>query len=208
MMTSRCVASTIDQCSKAVDISMPNQLDPVLQSVERWLTEVVIRHNFCPFAQSAVHAGRVRMVRSSETQEPQILSLLAVELVQLAQADQFETTLIVLDKGLADFAAYNQFLDAAEAILQELGLEGQLQLASFHPQYCFAGTDNADPANYTNRSPYPLLHILREQSIAWAVDHYVDIDLIPERNIERLRTMPVEQLQQIEALSHSVSTDT
>lgn len=190
-----------------VDGGMQHHIDPVLEAVERWLTDVVIRHDFCPFARAALVKDKVRFVRCSETAEPQILRFLALELEQLAHTELTETSLIVLDKGLVDFAQYNQFLDAADALLFELGFEGVLQLASFHPQYCFAGTDHADPANYTNRAPYPLLHILRESSVAWAVDHYADVDLIPVRNIERLRGMSQNELRQIKAVSSARSAD-
>jgi hypothetical protein len=156
-----------------------------------WLERAVIGLNLCPFAK-AVHAKRqLRWVVSAARDEETLLAALRDELLRLAStpADEIDTTLLLHPHVLRDFAAYNQFLDAADALLDELELEGTLQIASFHPDYCFADATPDDPANNSNRSPFPMLHLLREDSVARAVAAFPDAETIYERNIARLREL-------------------
>ena len=161
--------------------------DPIAET-QRWLERAVIGLNLCPFAK-AVHAkGQVRYVLSAATTPEALLEQLAGELLLLRDtpAAQVDTTLLVHPDVLGDFLDYNDFLDQADALVAGLGLEGVLQVASFHPQYQFAGSEPDDIANCTNRSPYPTLHLLREDSVERAVAAYPDPDAIIDRNIQTL----------------------
>lgn len=164
--------------------------DPVA-ATQRWLERAVIGLNLCPFAKAVHVKGRIRWVLSDATDTEALLTQLAQELQFLADADpaEVETTLIVHPQVLADFADYNDFLDLADAAIAALGLEGTLQVASFHPDYRFAGTEADDITNASNRSPHPTLHLLREDSITQAVADTPDADQIVERNLATLRRL-------------------
>ncbi|MFL6591951.1 MAG: DUF1415 domain-containing protein [Luteimonas sp.] len=158
-------------------------------ATQRWLERAVIGLNLCPYAK-AVHArGQIRWVLSDATTPGALLEALGEELLFLrdAPADAVDTTLIVHPHVLADFLDYNDFLDTADALVESLGLDGVLQVASFHPDYRFAGSAPDDVENFTNRSPYPTLHLLREDSVSRAVEAFPDPDVIVERNVETLR---------------------
>jgi hypothetical protein len=168
----------------------PATEDPIA-ATRLWLERAVIGLNLCPFAK-AVHAkGQVRWVLADAETPEALLETLAAELLALRDAspEDVDTTLIVHPRVLGDFLDYNDFLEAADGLVAELGLEGELQVASFHPQYQFAGTDADDIENFTNRSPYPTLHLLREDSVSRAVDAFPDPDAIVDRNIETLRRL-------------------
>lgn len=164
--------------------------DPIAET-RRWLERAVIGLNLCPFAKAVHTKGQVRYVLSAADTPEALLEQLGAELLSLRDtpADQVDTTLLVHPDALRDFLDYNDFLDGADALVAELGLEGVLQVASFHPQYQFAGTDPDDIGNFTNRSPYPTLHLLREDSVSRAVAAYPDPDAIIDRNIETLREL-------------------
>jgi uncharacterized protein len=167
--------------------------DPIA-ATQRWLERAVIGLNLCPFAK-AVHAKRqVRYVLCEATDIDGLREILATELLLLRDtpAEDVDTTLIVHPYVLLDFLDYNDFLDEADALVAAMDLEGVLQVASFHPQYQFAGTASDDVENFTNRSPYPTLHLLREDSVARAVEAFPDPDTIVERNIETLRKLGIE----------------
>ncbi len=145
----------------------------------------------CPFAESVYRAGRVRFRVSEQRSASALLDDFRSELRELQAADPLrcETTLLIHPWVLTDFIEYNDFLDVCEAAVVELGLEGELQVASFHPRYQFAGTQSEDIENYTNRSPYPTLHLLREASIERAVAAVPDTGEIYRRNIRTLRDL-------------------
>ena len=167
--------------------------DPIA-ATRRWLERAVIGLNLCPFAK-AVHAkDQVRYVLSAATTPEALLGELAAELAWLAEVDPdvVDTTLIVHPHVLADFMDYNDFLDQADAAVDALGLEGEIQVASFHPDYVFAGTYPDDAGNCTNRSPYPTLHLLREASVERAVAAFPDPDVIVERNLATLERLGEE----------------
>jgi hypothetical protein len=155
------------------------------------LERSVIGLNLCPFAEGVYRGGRLRIRVSESRSAAGLLAELLSEMTALHQADplQCETTLLVHPWVLADFIEYNDFLDVCEAAIIELGFEGELQVASFHPQYQFAGTAPTDIENNTNRSPYPTLHLLREASIDRAVAAVPDTGEIYRRNIRTLREM-------------------
>lgn len=163
----------------------------VVADVRHWLTRAVIGLNLCPFAKSVHVKGQVRYVVSQATRDEDVLDDLERELRALAEADpeQVDTTLLIVPHALADFLAYNDFLYFADRALGSLRLEGTLQIASFHPQYQFEGTAPDDIENYTNRAPYPILHLLREDSIARAAEAFPEAEDIYERNMETLRQL-------------------
>lgn len=167
--------------------------DPI-DDTRRWIERAVIGLNLCPFAKAVVAKSQVRYVLSDATTSGALLEALGVELALLRDtpATDIDTTLIVHPQALTDFLDYNDFLDSADALVAELGLEGTLQVASFHPHYQFAGTDAEDIENATNRSPYPTLHLLREDSVSRAVAAYPDPDAIIERNVATLQQLGAE----------------
>ena len=161
--------------------------DPI-DATRRWVERAVIGLNLCPFAKAVYVKQQVRFVLSDASTPEALLEELAEELVLLRDADpdQVDTTLIVHPDVLTDFLDYNDFLDNADAAVEALDLQGVIQVASFHPDYLFAGTMPDDISNYTNRSPYPTLHLLREASIDRAVEAFPDADVIVERNVKTL----------------------
>lgn len=165
--------------------------EAIIATTRRWLEKAVIGLNLCPFAESVYTSRRVRFRVSEQRSAAGLLQDLRSELSLLngADAEQCETTLLIHPWVLNDFIEYNDFLAVCDATIEELGLEGELQAASFHPQYRFAGTQSEDIENYTNRSPFPMLHLLREASVTRAVDAAGDIEEIYRRNIRTLREL-------------------
>ena len=166
---------------------MTDAPDPI-ELTRRWLERAVIGLNLCPFAKAVYVKQQVRFVLSDATTPEALLEQLAEELVLLRDTDpeQVDTTLIVHPDVLTDFLDYNDFLDNADAAVEALDLQGVLQVASFHPDYQFAGTAPDDIGNYTNRAPVPTLHLLREASVDRAVEAFPDPDAIVERNLRTL----------------------
>ncbi len=171
--------------------SAATSADTVIAATRHWLERAVIGLNLCPFAKSVYVKEQVRYVVSTVTEAPDVMDDLERELRLLADADpdQIDTTLLILPDAVADFLDFNDLLYFAERLLGSLGLEGTLQIASFHPQYQFAGTEPDDIENYTNRAPYPILHLLREDSIARAVVAFPDAADIYERNQATMRRL-------------------
>lgn len=155
--------------------------------VRRWLQEIVIGHNFCPFAQRELSSGRVRFRVIEGRKSKAAIAALGDELNFLEEHAETETTLLVLADGWRDFYDYLTLLDTAQQALEGADFEGVYQLASFHPDYVFADETVDDASNYTNRSPLPLLHLLRESSIERAIASNPNIDRIPERNKQLAR---------------------
>jgi hypothetical protein len=164
---------------------------PYVAATRAWLERAVIGLNLCPFAKAVHVKDQIRYVVSDAATPEALLTDLLVELKLLDDADpeRIETTLLIHPHALADFLDYNDFLDVADAAVEELGLDGVLQVASFHPQYQFAGTEPDDVENCTNRSPWPTLHLLREASVDRAVAAFPEAGLIFERNVETLRAL-------------------
>lgn len=156
-----------------------------------WLERAVIGLNLCPFAKAVHTKQQIRYVVSRATGPEELLDTLIAELQYLAAADPAvtDTTLLIHPFVFEDFLAYNDFLDVADAAIVELKLEGELQIASFHPQYQFADTEADDITNYTNRSPYPTLHLLREASVTRAVVAFPEAGEIYEKNMQTLREL-------------------
>ena len=172
---------------------MTDVIDPaqVEAGVRRWLERAVIGLNLCPFAKAVYVKRQVRIVISDASTERALLEELGEELALLRDtpADEIDTTLLVHPQVLGDFLDYNDFLGDADALVEAMDLDGVLQVASFHPQYQFAGSEPDDADNLTNRAPYPILHLLREASIDRAVTAYPDPDAIIERNIATVREL-------------------
>lgn len=164
-----------------------------------WLERVVIGLGLCPFAKAVQTKQQIRYRVSAATTPADLLQDLEQELRFLAATDpqQTDTTLLIHPFVLGEFLDYNDFLHDADDALSRLELEGELQIASFHPDYCFADATNDDPANFTNRSPYPMLHLLREASVARAVDGSADAARIYERNIASLRALAPSALARL-----------
>jgi hypothetical protein len=165
-------------------------VDP-LAATQAWLERAVIGLNLCPFAKAVHRKRQIRYAVSEAADAPGLLRDLVRELQFLARADpeQIETTLLIHPGVLGDFLDYNDFLEVADAAVVELELDGELQVASFHPDYQFAGTEPDDIENFSNRAPYPTLHLLRESSIEQAVAAFPDAASIYERNLETLRAL-------------------
>lgn len=167
----------------------------VVQSVRKWVETVVVELNLCPFAGRELLDSRVRFATTKAITEEQLLMALQEELELLNSDISVETTLLIHANVLQDFYDYNQFLSIADALLVEMGLEGIYQIASFHPGYQFGGTEPGDAENYTNRSPYPMLHLLREASLERAIENYPEVDQIPARNIALMNSLGQGKLQ-------------
>lgn len=162
-----------------------------IAETSKWLERAVIGLNLCPFAK-AVHVKRqIHYVVSTSDSQSELLAILKQELRALQQTAQTErdTTLLVFPLSMPDFLAFSHFLPDADRVLRKLGLEGELQIASFHPLFQFAGTDPDDITNYTNRAPYPTLHLLREASIAKAVAAFPEAESIFEKNMQTLEQL-------------------
>lgn len=174
--------------------SAPFDPDAIEAGVRRWLERAVIGLNLCPFAKAVYVKQQVRIVVSDASTERALLEQLGEELALLRDtpAEATDTTLLVHPLVLGDFLDYNDFLDDADALVEAMDLDGVLQVASFHPDYRFADTEADDPGNLTNRAPYPILHLLREDSVERAVAAYPQPDAIIERNIETMRELGVE----------------
>jgi hypothetical protein len=165
--------------------------DQIIAATRQWLEKAVIGLNLCPFAKAVYVKEQVRFVVSSATSPEQLLEELMNELQLLSDTDAetIDTTLLIHPFVLTDFMDYNEFLDVADAAVEDMQLDGELQVASFHPDYQFADTDQNDISNYTNRSPYPILHLLREDSIERAVEAFPEASEIFDKNIETMEKL-------------------
>ncbi|MDD0810332.1 DUF1415 domain-containing protein [Curvibacter sp. RS43] len=176
----------------------------VLADTRRWLERAVIGLNLCPFAKSVYVKNQVHLVVDFSTESETLLNTLEAELRALVQADPAhrDTTLLILPEALSDFLDFNDFLGQADEVLARLDLDGELQIASFHPQFQFAGTQPDEISNFTNRGPYPTLHLLREASIDRAVEVFPEADMIYERNIETLERLGHEGWAALDVEAH------
>lgn len=169
--------------------------DNVIAAVRRWVDSVVVGLNLCPFARRELVKNRVRFVLTEAATEERLLAALETELNLLGNDPSIETTLLIHPNVLEDFYDYNQFLNLSDRMLVQMKVEGVYQIASFHPDYRFGGTGPDDVENFTNRSPYPMLHIIREHSIERAIADYTDVEQIPTRNIELMKDLGRKKLQ-------------
>jgi uncharacterized protein len=161
--------------------------EQIIEQTKKWINEVVVGCNFCPFAARVVKQQSIHYQVESSSETKDCLGTLMLEAQRLDDNETIETSFIILPNSFTDFDDYLELVDKAEKILKKNGYEGIYQLASFHPHYLFQGSSDADAANYTNRSVYPMLHLLREESIDKALKHYTSPEKIPERNINFAR---------------------
>lgn len=177
----------------------PDAAEAVLAATRLWLQRAVIGLNLCPFAKSVFNKKQIRYALTAARTPDELLAELDRELTLLAALDPqtTDTTLLIHPLALPDFLDYHFFLAEANAALRNLGLEGVLQIASFHPRYEFAGSHADDIENCTNRSPYPMLHLLREASLDRALAGFPDPEAIPERNQDTLRQLGHEGWQRL-----------
>jgi len=169
--------------------------EKVVRSTRLWVETLVVGMNLCPFAKREMVNDRVRFATTASTTEEQLLMALQTELELLNADPSIETTLLIHSAVLQDFDGYNVFLNYADSLLVEMGLEGVYQIASFHPNYQFDGTEPDDAENYTNRSPYPMLHLIREASLERVIEDYPEVDQIPVRNVALMNDMGQDKLQ-------------
>jgi hypothetical protein len=171
----------------------------VIAHTKLWLERAVIGLNLCPFAKAVFIKDQIRyVVSSAQTPEELLVDLMAeLKLLQQADPEAIDTTLLIHPDALRDFLDYNDFLDVADAAVEELELDGEIQVASFHPEYQFAGTDIDDISNYTNRAPYPTLHLLRETSVERAVDAFPEAAQIFDKNMRTLQQLGLDGWQKL-----------
>jgi hypothetical protein len=185
------------------NFDLSEQAETVVAQTRHWVESFIVEYNICPFAKRELERGSIRYAVISNSDMEKSLEALAVEFSRLNNDTDIETTLFIFAAGVESFDGYLDFVDIANQLLLSLDYEGVYQLATFHPEYCFEGEPTTDPANYTNRSPYPMLHIIREQSLERSLQFVGDPEAIPERNIAFTRDMGMEKLQAILAFCKS-----
>ena len=180
------------------DQNLINQI--VVNQTYCWVKSVIIKHNFCPFARRELERNSIRYCVNRDTELEPALQAVIDECICLDDNKDTETTLLIFSEGFSDFDDYLDLVELAQDLLADQGYEGIYQLASFHPNYCFEGAEQDDVANYTNRSPYPMMHLIREASMEKALESYPEPEKIPERNVEYARELGMEEMQrQLEA---------
>lgn len=190
--------------NKSIQIRLKEETQNCFEKLEiiqtsNWIKKVVIGCNFCPFAAKSLTKKTVRYVVKKTADFKSALFALAEEFEFLNSNINIETTFIIFSVGFTDFLPYLDLVDKGEHLLLKENYEGVYQLASFHPQYLFAGSNENDPANYTNRSPFPMLHILREDSITRALENFDDPDSISEKNIDFAKTKGITYMKMLAA---------
>jgi len=173
------------------------QVAHIERATKQWLEEAVIGLNLCPFARREYDADRVRFAICEGKKSEELLLGFAAELERLERDRTIETSLVIFAEGVDDFYDFLDLLEMAQGWLDDQALDGVYQLASFHPQYQFEGTSKSDPSNYTNRSPWPIIHLLREDSVAKAIAGHPDTGMIPQRNVALAREKGVEFWKQL-----------
>ncbi|MFA0085721.1 DUF1415 domain-containing protein [Vibrio sp. E150_011] len=169
-------------------MSLRKEVVLIEEQVQQWLKDVVIGLNLCPFAAKPERNKQIKTFVSLADKEEGLLEDILGELMLLEQTEpqDLETTLVVVPNMLDDFMDYNFFIDWVEALIKQNGWDGIYQVATFHPNYCFGGAAPEDDENLTNRSPYPIFHLIREASMERVLKHYPEPDAIPDNNIERV----------------------
>ncbi|MEN8170843.1 MAG: DUF1415 domain-containing protein [Pseudomonadota bacterium] len=175
------------------------ETEVIIARTRCWVERAVVALNLCPFARKPVEGEQVRYVVSSARDEEALLIEMQQELEMLRESDpvMIETTVLIHPWVLNDFYDYNDFLGVVDAFLDDAGYSGEFQVASLHPQYQFAGTELEDAENYTNRSPYPVLHLLREEFLEKAILSYARPDKIPERNIRTMEKIGADKMREM-----------
>ncbi|EIA3184400.1 DUF1415 domain-containing protein [Vibrio parahaemolyticus] len=178
----------------------PNtDINAVTQQVDQWLNDVVIGLNLCPFAAKPQRNKQIKIFVSEATQEEALLEDILLQLIELSttEPEKLETTLVVVPNMLQDFWDYNFCIDWVEGLIKQQDWEGTFQVATFHPDYCFGGAAPEDDENLTNRSPYPIFHLIREESMEKVLKHYPDPESIPDTNIARVSALSEEERKKL-----------
>jgi hypothetical protein len=174
-----------------------SEISAVIGLTQRWIEKVIIGLNFCPFAKREFERRSIRYQIHSKPDVESALSAFLDELSYLDEHENVATTLLIFEQGFIDFEEYLQLAGMASALIEQSGYGGLYQLATFHPHYCFDGEQASDPANYTNRAPFPILHILREASIERVLRSYPSPESIPTNNIAKARAIGVAELREL-----------
>ncbi|HCE2427793.1 TPA: DUF1415 family protein [Vibrio parahaemolyticus] len=178
----------------------PNtDINAITQQVDQWLNDVVIGLNLCPFAAKPQRNKQIKIFVSEATQEEALLEDILLQLIELStiEPEKLETTLVVVPNMLQDFWDYNFCIDWVEGLIKQQDWEGIFQVATFHPDYCFGGAAPEDDENLTNRSPYPIFHLIREESMEKVLKHYPDPESIPDTNIARVSALSEEERKEL-----------
>ncbi|MFW1430331.1 DUF1415 domain-containing protein [Vibrio parahaemolyticus] len=178
----------------------PNtDINAITQQVDQWLNDVVIGLNLCPFAAKPQRNKQIKIFVSEATQEETLLEDILLQLIELSttEPEKLETTLVVVPNMLQDFWDYNFCIDWVEGLIKQQDWEGIFQVATFHPDYCFGGAAPEDDENLTNRSPYPIFHLIREESMEKVLKHYPDPESIPDTNIARVSALSEEERKKL-----------
>ncbi|MGR5427499.1 DUF1415 domain-containing protein [Vibrio harveyi] len=178
----------------------PNtDINAITEQVDQWLNDVVIGLNLCPFAAKPQRNKQIKIFVSEASQEEGLLEDILLQLIELSntEPEKLETTLVVVPNMLQDFWDYNFFIDWVEGLIKQQDWEGIFQVATFHPDYCFGGAEPEDDENLTNRSPYPVFHLIREESMEKVLKHYPDPGSIPDTNIARVSALSEEERKKL-----------
>jgi len=169
----------------------------VIMNTQGWVQHFIVAHNICPFAKKEVEKGSIHYEVYDGREMEDALCCLMELCRKLDENNEIEAAMFIMPNGFSDFDEYLDLLDVANGLLAQQEYEGIYQLASFHPEYCFEGVDKTDASHYTNRSPYPMLHIIREESLEKALERYPNPEAIPERNITYCQELGVDTLEGI-----------
>ncbi len=178
--------------------------DLIISQTRQWIIDVVVGCNFCPFANREIKRNAIQYVVLPEANSKKVLNNMTVLLEQLQSGDSIETSLLILPDNYNDFYIYLDLINEVEEQIIEPNFEGIFQIASFHPEYLFAKSSESDPANYTNRSPYPMIHILRESSLDIAIASHPDTETIPHTNIAFAKQRGIIEMKRLRDLCFSI----
>lgn len=181
--------------TRSTPTNQTTDINAITQQVDQWLNDVVIGLNLCPFAAKPQRNKQIKIFVSEASQEEALLEDILLQLIELSNTEpaKLETTLVVVPNMLDDFWDYNLFIDWVEGLIKQQDWEGIFQVATFHPDYCFGGAEPEDDENLTNRSPYPIFHLIREESMEKVLKHYPDPESIPDTNIARVSALSEEE---------------
>ena len=185
--------------TRSTQESSNTDINAITEQVNQWLNDVVIGLNLCPFAAKPQRNKQIKIFVSEASQEEALLKDILLQLIELSntEPEKLETTLVVVPNMLQDFWDYNFFIDWVEGLIKQQDWEGIFQVATFHPDYCFGGAEPEDDENLTNRSPYPVFHLIREESMEKVLKHYPDPESIPDTNIARVSALSEEERKKL-----------
>ena len=189
---------------KVIKLKLMDEL--VVTQTKKWITDVVIGCNFCPFAANEVRLDAIRYVVERSNDLNRCLQIIIREFIVMDSDESVATTLIIFPDSFENFDDYLDLVSLAEALLEKEGYEGVYQVASFHPKYLFAGSDDSDAANFTNRSVYPMLHILRESQVERALKKYPGAAKIPGTNIKFAQELGLDKMKMLRNACFAVKT--